>query len=155
MTIDTAWYVLWFCTMHVLMPHKTLAHLSYHIVQLGIATLRKQLSAAYNCPGAEVVFTCVVNTTTLSWDIDFLRSSDIDRVAYFSSDPVGFSQRASSRGQIETLYHFNLTSKSPLTSTMTTIASTELSGATLSCRDGIATDSIHMDTLTVEIVPGT
>ena len=117
-------------------------------------TLKKQTSAAYDCPGTEVVFTCVVNTTTLSWDIDFLSSSDIDRVAYISSDPVGQSLSVSSR---ETLsqYHFNLTSKSPLTSTMTTIASTELSGATLSCRDGIATDSFHRDTLTVEIVPGT
>ena len=114
--------------------------------------MRKQTSAAYDCPGTEVVFTCVVNTTTLSWDIDCLSSSDIERVAYISSDPVGQLLSASSR---ETWYHFNLTSKSPLTSTMTTIASTELSGATLSCRDGIATDSFHRDTLTVEIVPGT
>ena len=115
-------------------------------------TLKKQTSAACDCPGTEVVFTCVVNTTTLSWDIDFLSSSDIERVAYISSDPVGQLLSASSR---ETWYHFNLTSKSPLTSTMTTIASTELSGATLSCRDGIAIDSFHRDTLTVEIVPGT
>ena len=111
----------------------------------------KQANAAYNCPGTEVVFTCVVDSSTLSWNIDFLRSSDIDRVAYFSSDPVGHILSVSSRGQ---LYQFNLTSKSPFTSTMTTIASADLSGATLSCADGIATDSVHMDTLVVEILPG-
>lgn len=117
-------------------------------------TLRKQASTAYNCPGTEVVFTCVVNTTLLSWDIDFLNSPDIDRVAYLSSDPVGLLLSASSHGQFETWYHFNLTSKSPFTSTMTTVASADLSGATLLCQDGIATDPVHMDTLIVEIVPG-
>ena len=101
-----------------------------------------------------MAFTCVVNTSLLSWDIDFLSSSDIDRVAYFSSDQVGLLLSVSSRSQFETRYQFNLTSKSPLTSTMTTIASADLSGATLSCRDGIATDQVHVDTLIVEIVPG-
>ena len=111
----------------------------------------KQANAAYNCPGTEVVFTCVVDSSTLSWNIDFLRSSDIDRVAYLSSDPVGLIQRASSRGH---LYQFNLTSKTPFTSTMTTIASADFSGATLSCQDRIATESVHTDTLVVEILPG-
>ena len=100
-----------------------------------------------------MVFTCVVNTNELSWDIDFLSSPDIDRVAYFASvDPIGHPQRASSRPQ-GTAYMFNLTSKSPLTSTMTTNASTDLSGATISCRDGL-TGSFHIDTLVVELVPG-
>ena len=97
-----------------------------------------------------MVFTCVVNTTDLSWDIDFLSSCDIDRVAYSSSDPVGFLLRATSHG---TMYIFNLTSKSPLTSTMTTIASTDLSGTIVSCRDGFAS-SANMDTLVVEIIQG-
>ena len=99
-----------------------------------------------------MVFTCVVNTTTdLSWDIDFLSSRDIDRVAYSSSDPIGTILHATSQG---TVYNFTLTSNSPLTSTMTTIASTDLSGAIVSCRDGFAASSANMDTLVVEIVPG-
>ena len=101
-----------------------------------------------------MVFTCVVNTTMLSWDIDFLSSSDIDRVVYLPNDPVGHLLRASSHGQFETWYHFNLTSKAPLTSTMKTTVSADLHGSTLSCGDGIATDSVHVDTLVVEIMPG-
>ena len=93
----------------------------------------------------------MVNTTILSWDIDFLSGSGIDRVAYFSNDQVGFLLSASNRG---IQYHFNLTSKTPLTSTMTTVASADLHGSTLSCGDGIATDSVHADTLVVEIMPG-
>ena len=112
------------------------------------------MNTAYTCPGMEVVFTCVVNTTMLSWDIDFLSSSDIDRVVYLPNDPVGHLLRASSHGQFETWYHFNLTSKAPLTSTMTTIVSADLHGSTLSCGDGIATGSVHADTLLVEIMPG-
>ena len=97
-----------------------------------------------------MVFTCVVNTTDLSWDIDFLSSPDINRVGYLPRDQVGTLLHAKSNG---TVYNFNLTSKSPLTSTMTTIASTDLSGATVLCQDGLA-GSAHMDTLVVEIVPG-
>ena len=98
-----------------------------------------------------MVFTCVVNTTVLSWDIDFLSSHDINRVAYFPDDPIGRIQHATSQGAV---YNFTLTSKSPLTSTMTTIASIDLSGAIVSCRDGFAS-SANMDTLVVEIVQGT
>ena len=99
-----------------------------------------------------MVFTCVVNTTTdLSWDIDFLSGRDIHRIAYSSSDPIGTPLHATSNGIV---YSFNLTSKSPLTSTMTTIASTDLIGATVSCQDGFTTNPAHMDTLVVEIVPG-
>ena len=94
----------------------------------------------------------MVNTTILSWDIDFLSGSDIDRVAYLPSDPVGRLLSASS--QLGTQYLFNLTSKTPLTSTMTTIVSADLHGSTLSCGDGIATDSVHVDTLVVGIMPG-
>jgi hypothetical protein len=116
---------------------------------IGIATLRKQGNAAYTCPGTQVVFTCVVNTTTLSWDIDFLSGHDIDRVVYLLNDPVGHLLSASKRGQFVTQYDFNLTSKSPLTSTMTTIVSADLHGSTLSCRDGVDTDhdSVHVYTL--------
>jgi hypothetical protein len=117
-------------------------------------TLRKQASAAYTCPGTEVVFTCVVNTTILSWDIEFLSGSVIDRVAFLPNDPVGYLLRASNRDQLEIWYDFNLTSKSPLTSTMTTIVSADLYGSTLSCRDGVATNSVHVDTLVVENMPG-
>ena len=124
------------------------------LIAIGIATLRSQAGTAYSCPETEMVFTCVVNTNELSWDIDFLSSPDIDRVAYFASvDPIGHPQRASSRPQ-GTAYMFNLTSKSPLTSIMITNASTDLSGATISCQDGL-TGSFHIDTLVVELVPGT
>ena len=92
-----------------------------------------------------------MNTTELSWDIDFLNGPGIDRVAFISGDPIGLLQ---SYGR-ETQYNFNLTSKckSPFTSTLTTNASTDLSGATISCRDGF-TSSAHIDILMVEIVPG-
>ena len=118
---------------------------------VGSATIRA--NRAYSCPGTEVVFTCVVNTTVLSWDIYFLNGDNFNRVSFYSSDSIGRYRQLSSHTSQGTVYTFNLTSKSPLTSTMTTIASTDLSGAMISCRDGI-TGSFHMDTLVVEIVPG-
>ena len=117
---------------------------------VGTATL--SAGRTYSCPGTKVIFTCVVNTTVLSWDITFLSShDDINRVSFFISDSIGrqFSPRTS-QGMV---YTFNLTSKSPFTSTMTTIASTDLPGATISCRDGF-TSSAHVDTLVVETMPG-
>ena len=109
---------------------------------------------AHSCPGsrAEVIFTCVVNTTVLSWDIDFLgHRDDIDRVHFDTNDFIGKQLNVlTSQG---TVYTFNLTSKSPLSSTMTTNASTDISGATISCRDGHSS-SAHVDTLGVEIMPG-
>ena len=92
----------------------------------------------------------MVNTTVLSWDIDFLSGHDINRVSFFASDSIG--RRFSPSTSQGTVYTFNLTSKSPLTSTMTTIASTDLSGATVSCQDGHG--SAHRETLVVEIMPG-
>ena len=119
------------------------------IMIVGSATIRA--NTAYSCPGTEVVFTCVVNTTVLSWDIYSLSGDNVNRVVFYPSDSIG--RQLSSRTSQGTVYTFNLTSKSPLTSTMTTIASTDLSGATISCRDGI-TGSFHIDTLVVEILPG-
>ena len=110
------------------------------------------MNGAHSCPGDEVVFTCVVNTTVLSWDIEFFGSRDnIDRVHFDINDFIGrqFNVRTS-QGPV---YIFNLTSKSPLTSTMTTISSTDISGATISCRDGHSSTA-HVDTLVVEIMPG-
>ena len=118
------------------------------ICTVGTATL--SAGRAYSCPGMKAIFTCAVNTTVLSWDIDFLSGHDINRVSFFASDSIGrhFSPRRS-QGMV---YTFNLTSKSPLTSTMITTASTDLSGATVSCQDGHG--SGHKETLVVEIMPG-
>ena len=129
------------------MPHAVL----YTIIIVGSATIRA--NRAYSCPGTEVVFTCVVNTTVLSWDIYFLSGDNINRVEFSPSDSVGRHRQLSPHTRQGTVYTFNLTSKSPLTSTMTTIASTDLSGATISCQDGVS-GSFHMDTLVVEIVSG-
>ena len=120
------------------------------ITAIGFATIT--VDRAYSCPGTEVVFMCVVNTTVLSWDIDFLNSPSIDRIAYFPDDLIGTQLHAAACG-LETRYSFNLTSKSPLTSTMTTIVSTDLYGATISCQDGFAS-SAYTDTFMVEIVTG-
>jgi hypothetical protein len=119
---------------------------------VGTATL--SADRAYSCPGTEVVFTCVVNTIVLSWDIDFLgRHDDIDRVLFDASDSTGSQLNIITRQG--TVYSFNRTSKSPLTCTMAAIASTDLSGATISCRDGPSiASSAHVDTLVVEIMPG-
>ena len=101
-----------------------------------------------------MVFTCVVNTTVLIWDIDFLGSrDDIDRVYFDTSDSTGPGGQYYNIQSEGTVYIFNRTSKSPLTGTMMTIASTDLSGATISCRDGHSS-SAHVDTLVVGIMPG-
>ena len=71
----------------------------------------------------------------IHWGIDLLGIEDIDRVTYLAADPTGFHLEAANRGT-GVVYHFNLTSKSPLTSTMTTNTPTDLSGATVSCSDG-------------------
>ena len=117
-----------------------------------VGTTTLSADRAYSCPGAEVKFTCVVNTTVLSWDIDFLGSrDDINRVLFDTSDFTG--RQLNIHTTQGTVYTFNRTSKSPLTCTMTTIASTDLSGATISCQDGHSS-SAHVDTLVVEIMPG-
>ena len=121
------------------------------IMIVGSATIRA--NRAYSCPGTEVVFTCVVNTTVLSWNIYFLSGDNINRLSFSLSDSIGRHGQLSPPTSQRTVYTFSLTSKSLLTSTMTTIASTDLSGATISCQDGIS-GSFHMDTLVVEIVPG-
>ena len=86
-----------------------------------------------------MIVTCTVNqTNTLLWEIDFLTIPDINRVGYFQNDLVGQRLQASSE---DIVINFNLTSKSPLTSTMTTIASPDLSGARVSCLDGLSSEA--------------
>ena len=73
----------------------------------------------------------MTESTILQWDIDFLSDSDdIERVLYESTDQIGAKQHATSDTG---MYEFSLISQSPLTSTMTTNTSTDLSGATVSC----------------------
>ena len=101
------------------------------------------------CSESEVSFTCTVNEiSTLRWGIDFLSDhKDIDRVIYLPTDPIGHSLVATNRGT-GVNYHFNLTSKSPLTSTMSTSTPTDLSGATISCSNGYGVqNSVDMATL--------
>ena len=79
----------------------------------------------------------MTESTTLLWGIDFLSGDDINRVTYQSgTDPIG-QEYATKRGTAGDIYHFNLTSKSPLSSTMTTNIPTDLSGATVSCSNGL------------------
>ena len=89
---------------------------------------------------------------TLRWDIDFLSSSNIiQKVEYLPDDPIGTLLHATIH---ETVYNFNLTSRSPLTSTMTTIKSTDLYGATVTCRSGFDTVSAPNAMLVVGVVQG-
>ena len=118
------------------------------LIIIGTATL--SVDRAYSCPRTKIVFTCAVNTTVLSWGIDFLIGDGINRVSFFTSDRIGTQiSPQTSQGAV---YTFNLASKSPLRSTMTTIASAELSGATVSCQDGYG--SANTETMVVEIMAG-
>ena len=77
-------------------------------------------------------------STSLHWSIDFLSGKDIDRVTYLSTYPTGLVYLVANEGtQSSVEYHFNLTFKSPLTSTMITDTPTDLSGATISCTEGV------------------
>ena len=62
----------------------------------------------------------------------------IDRVLYESTNQIGTDSEdhGINRGT-GVAYIFNLTSQSPLASTMTTNTSTDLSGATVSCSNGL------------------
>ena len=107
--------------------------MSIHIV--GIPILRVDV-----CSESEATFTCTVNESiALHWSINFLSGNDIDRVTYLSTYPTGLVYLvANFEGtQSSFEYHFNLTSKSPLTSTMITDTPTDLSGATVSCSSGV------------------
>ena len=86
-------------------------------------------------------------STTLYWEIDFLSNSDIDRVVYLPTDPIGHNLVATNRGT-GVVYHFNLTSKSPLTSTLSTSTPTDLYGATVLCSNGLQTSA---DTATLAL----
>ena len=85
----------------------------------------------------------MTETSTLSWEIDFLSDhKDIDRVVYLHTDPIGHNLVATNGGT-GVVYYFNLTSKSPLTSTMSTSTPTDLSGAIISCSNRVQ-DSADM-----------
>ena len=84
------------------------------------------------CSELQTSFTCISTTITLHWDIDFLSGDDLNRVSFFKSDKTGKNYTFMNRGT-GIVYHFNLTSKCPLTSTMTTNTPTDLSGARISC----------------------
>jgi hypothetical protein len=109
--------------------------LSIHVIYyIGIPTLRLDV-----CSESEIRFTCTVNeTSTLRWGIDFSSGQVLDRLVYLPADPIGHHLSATNRarGTGHVIYHFNLTSKSPLTSTMSTSTPTDLSGATVSCSNG-------------------
>ena len=93
------------------------------------------------CSESEATLTCTVTeSTTLLWDIDFLSGDGIDRVLYESTDQIGTEDHGINRGT-GVAYIFNLTSQSPLASTMTTNTSTDLSGATVSCSNGLQTSA--------------
>ena len=91
----------------------------------------------------------MTESTTLHWDIvRFSSGLDIDRVVYFCTDPIGHDLLAINHGT-GVAYHFNLTSKSPLTSTMSTSTPADLSGATVSCSEGQQISADNMATLTL------
>ena len=71
----------------------------------------------------------------------------MSRVSFLKSDKTGLTYRYMNRGA-GIVYHFNLTSKCPLTSTMTTNTPTDLSGARISCSNGTQS-SADMSTLTL------
>ena len=101
----------------------------------------------------EVVFTCVHGEHDCSvLGRTPLSGRDIDRVLFFQSHSIGM--QVSPQTSQGTVLTFRLISKSPLTFTMTTIASTDLSGATISYHDGIPGSLHYNDTLMVEIVSG-
>ena len=119
---------------------------NYIIIIIGIPILRLDV-----CSVSEVSFTCTVTeSSTVHWGIDFLSGENIDRLTYFLADPIGHDQYATNGGT-GVGYHFNLISKSPLTSTMTTDIPTDLSGATVSCYDGVPTsESADVAMLTLQ-----
>ena len=87
-------------------------------------------------------FTCTVNQTELQWEIDFSRGPENSPIVlrYFSHDEIG--QRSDIITNRATAYTFYLTSTSPPTSTMTTNTSTDLYGATITCRDGFTGEAL-------------
>ena len=117
------------------------------IPSIGTPVLSSNSLSLPVCPGDEMIVTCTVNQTdTLRWEIDFLTIPDINRIGYFHNDPVGQRLQAFSE---DIVVNFNLTSKS----TMTTIASPDLSGARVSCFDGLTSEA-QVDSLVVEVVQG-
>ena len=89
-----------------------------------------------NCSEFQARFTCIVHElTTLRWDIYFINDFMINGVSFYQNDNIGRHFRPKNVGT-DVAYHFNLTSTSPLTSTMTTDTPTDLSEAIVSCSDG-------------------
>ena len=65
------------------------------------------------------------------------------QVTFYPSDVTGTQFSPSQVSGV--VYHFNLTSKHPLTSTMTTDMSTDLYGATVSCSNGTTHGSTYLN----------
>ena len=99
------------------------------------------------CTGSEIHFTCTTNRTELQWEIDFSRGSETSGIIerYFSSDMITGSRRDITTNRATT-YSFTLISRSPLNSTMTTNASSDLNGAMVTCQDGF-TKAALQDTI--------
>ena len=99
------------------------------------------------CSASEVRFTCTVNGTEMQWKIDFSRHSRSDISGrYFSDDMIGDRRDViTNRG---TFYTFNLTSTTPLISTMMANVSRDLDGATVICQDGF-TDAALEDKMSL------
>ena len=78
-----------------------------------------------------------MNQTELQWEIDFLRGPETASITerYFSSHTIIGSGREITTLRATT-YSFNLTSTSPLISTMTTNVPRDLNGAMVTCQDG-------------------
>ena len=84
----------------------------------------------------------------MQWKIDFSRHTDI-LARYFSDDMIGDTIRRNIFTNRATSYTFNLTSTTPLTSTMTANVSRDLDGATVICQDGF-TDAALEDKLSLQ-----
>ena len=75
-------------------------------------------------------------TTSLHWSIDFSSGKNLHRVTFLPGDPTGQHLLAINSGT-GIVYHFNLTSRSPPTSIMTTNTPTDLFGTIVSCSDAV------------------
>ena len=105
------------------------------------------------CSESEAIFTCSVMESSLEWDVDFLTGEDISRVILTHIEEERDIHRLHNQDSTGVYYRFTVTSLSPFMSTMTTNASTDLSGARISCSGRSNTPS-SADRTTILMLPG-
>ena len=98
---------------------------------------------SHSCSGEEVTFMCIVtNGDKIYWEVNYSNAawSDVSSVRFTENDGQGAT--TSRRNNVDHTFSFTLLSTSPLSSTASTTAVTQLNGTRVLCRGSTSAHAI-------------